>query len=127
MSNSIWRDIKVVNNHAFIVAETYNHGMQIVDLTRLRKMNDFRVIQSDVWYPNLSKVHNIVSNEETNFVYAVGSQRRKHYKEHIDNCWGTVLVIIKGRHTVYFSSSIYIMIPRIHFHCITTGIARSSG
>ena len=39
---------------------------------------------------------------------------------------------IKGTHTVYFSSSLYIinqkpLIPRIHFHCITTWVARSSG
>ena len=34
--NSIWRDIKVYNNYAFIVSEASNHGMQIFDLTRLR-------------------------------------------------------------------------------------------
>ena len=39
---------------------------------------------------------------------------------------------IKGTQTVYFSSSLYIinekpMIPRTHFHCITTWGARSSG
>ena len=37
----------------------------------------------------------------------------------------------KGTHTVYFSSSLYIinqepMIPRTRFHCITTWVARSS-
>ena len=35
-------------------------------------------------------------------------------------------------HTVYFSSSLYIinqkpMVPRTDFHCITTWVARSSG
>ena len=39
---------------------------------------------------------------------------------------------IKGTHTVYFSSSLYminqnLMKPRIHFHCITTWVAPSSG
>ena len=39
---------------------------------------------------------------------------------------------IKGTHTVFFSSSLYIinqkpMIPRINFNCITTWVARSSG
>ena len=34
-------------------------------------------------------------------------------------------LVFKGTHTVYFSSSLYIinqkpMIPRTHFHCITT-------
>ena len=38
---------------------------------------------------------------------------------------------IKGTHTIYFSSSLYIinqkpMIPRNHFHRITTWVARSS-
>ena len=32
-----WRDIKVYNNHAFVVADgAGNHGMQVFDLTRLR-------------------------------------------------------------------------------------------
>ena len=40
--------------------------------------------------------------------------------------------VVKGAHTVYFSSSLYIinqkpMISRTHFHCITTWVARSSG
>ena len=44
----------------------------------------------------------------------------------------SVSVNIKGTHTVYLSSSLYIinqkpMIPRIHFHYITTWVARSSG
>ena len=39
---------------------------------------------------------------------------------------------VKGTNTVYFSSALYItdekpMIPRTHFHCITTWVARSSG
>ena len=43
-----------------------------------------------------------------------------------------ILNIVKGTHTVYFSSSLYIinqkpMIPRTHFHCITTWVACSPG
>ena len=39
---------------------------------------------------------------------------------------------IKGTHTIYFSSSLYIknqkpLMPRTHFHCITTWVARSCG
>jgi len=33
---SVWRDIKVYQNHAFIVSEAGGHGMQIFDLTTLR-------------------------------------------------------------------------------------------
>ena len=41
-------------------------------------------------------------------------------------------VAIKGTRTVYFSCSVYTinqkpMIPRTHFHCITTWVASSSG
>ena len=32
----MWRDIKVYANHAFIVSEAIDHGMQVFDLTRLR-------------------------------------------------------------------------------------------
>ena len=47
-------------------------------------------------------------------------------------CCGNKSQDIKGTHTIYFSSSLYIinqkpMIPRTHFHCITTWVARSSG
>ena len=31
---STWRDIKVYNNHAFVVSEADGHGMQVFDLTR---------------------------------------------------------------------------------------------
>ena len=34
--NSSWRDIKVYQDHAFIVSEAAGHGMQVFDLTRLR-------------------------------------------------------------------------------------------
>ena len=34
-SNSIWRDIKVDGNYAYIVSEASGHGMQIFDLTKL--------------------------------------------------------------------------------------------
>ena len=31
---SSWRDIKVYDNHAYIVSEAPRHGMQVFDLTR---------------------------------------------------------------------------------------------
>ena len=42
--NSIWRDIKVYNNYAFIVSEASNHGMQIFDLTRLRNTENIPTV-----------------------------------------------------------------------------------
>ena len=38
--NNYWRDVKVYNNHAFIVADNVGaHGMQVFDLTKLRGTN----------------------------------------------------------------------------------------
>ena len=42
--SSSWRDIKVYNNHAFIVSEASNHGMQIFDLNLLLIIKIFLLI-----------------------------------------------------------------------------------
>jgi len=47
-TSSLWRDIKVYGNHAFIVAEAGGHGMQVVDLTQLSSIaNPPQQIQAD--------------------------------------------------------------------------------
>ena len=38
--NSLWRDVKVYSDHAFIVSEASGHGMQVFDLTRLRNVSN---------------------------------------------------------------------------------------
>ncbi|MBV1923320.1 MAG: choice-of-anchor B family protein [Flavobacteriaceae bacterium] len=73
-SESIWRDIKVYNNHVFIVSEDPNHGMQIYDLTHLRDVNDPPVaLLPDTTYDGFGDAHNIAINEESGFAYAVGA------------------------------------------------------
>lgn len=73
-TESTWRDIKVYNNHAFIVSEAYQHGMQVFDLTRLRSASSSPVVfDSDAHYTLFGSAHNIVINEESGFAYAVGS------------------------------------------------------
>ena len=73
--NSIWRDIKVNNNHAYIVSEASNHGMQIFDLTRLRNIENIpSVFSEDIHFTDFGRAHNLVINEETNYAYAVGNQ-----------------------------------------------------
>lgn len=73
-SNSSWRDIKVYQNHAFIVSEAANHGMQVFDLTRLRSVNnppqDF---ETDAHYTEFGNAHNIVINEDSGYAYVVGT------------------------------------------------------
>lgn len=73
-TNSPWRDIKVYNNHAFIVSEAPGHGMQVFDLTRLRNVsNPPEAFTADANYNEFGSAHNIVINEESGFAYAVGS------------------------------------------------------
>ena len=71
--NSTWRDIKVYQNHAFIVSEANNHGMQVFDLTRLRNIsNPPENFNEDAHYDGFGSSHNIVINEETGYAYSVG-------------------------------------------------------
>lgn len=73
-SNSSWRDVKTYNNHAFIVSEASNHGMQVFDLTRLRSVpNPPATFNSDAHYGGFGRAHNIVINEDTGYAYAVGT------------------------------------------------------
>lgn len=70
----IWRDIKVFNNHAFIVSEIQGHGMQVFDLTRLRNVsNPPATFTEDAHYDGFGSAHNIAINEATGFAYAIGT------------------------------------------------------
>ena len=72
--SSTWRDIKVYNNHAFVVSEASGHGMQVFDLTRLRNVsNPPATFTEDAHFGNFGSAHNIVINEATGYAYAVGA------------------------------------------------------
>lgn len=71
---SLWRDIKVYQNHAFIVAEAGEHGMQVFDLMQLEILENPPVeFEETAHYPNFGNAHNIAINEESGFAYAVGT------------------------------------------------------
>jgi choice-of-anchor B domain-containing protein len=73
-SSSLWRDVKVYNNYAFVVSEANGHGMQIFDLTRLRDVaNPPETFTEDAHYGGFGSAHNIVINEETGYAYGVGA------------------------------------------------------
>ncbi len=73
-SPSIWRDIKVYNNYAFVVSEANGHGMQVFDLTRLRDVpNPPVTFTEDAHYGEFGHCHNIAINEETGYAYAIGT------------------------------------------------------
>ena len=77
---SLWRDVKVYNNHAFIVSEASNHGMQVFDLKRLRSVpNAPEIFTADTHFTDFGSSHNIIINEESGYAYVVGAARGSTY------------------------------------------------
>jgi choice-of-anchor B domain-containing protein len=71
---SAWRDIKVRDNHAYVVADGAGaHGMQVFDLTRLRDVETPTDFLPDFVYVDITNAHNIAVNESSGYLYAVGS------------------------------------------------------
>lgn len=72
---SLWRDMKVYKNHAYIVADGAGaHHMQIFDLTQLRDLTQIPVTFTETAiYKGVYSSHNLIINEESGFLYAVGS------------------------------------------------------
>ena len=71
---SPWRDIKVYQNHAFIVSEAPEHGLQVFDLTRLRLLDEFQIFTSDASLTAFGNAHNIWINQESGYAYVFGSK-----------------------------------------------------
>ena len=74
-NKSTWRDIKVFKNHAFIVSEANDHGLQVFDLTRLRDVNEFELFSADAVLKTFGSAHNIAINELSGYAYVIGSRR----------------------------------------------------
>jgi choice-of-anchor B domain-containing protein len=73
-TSSIWRDIKVYRDHAYIVADGAGaHGMQVFDLTRLRGVTVPQDWLPDTIYGDFANAHNLAINEDSGFGYAVGT------------------------------------------------------
>ncbi|MGH7481135.1 MAG: choice-of-anchor B family protein, partial [Longimicrobiales bacterium] len=72
-----WRDIKVYQDHAYIVADgAGQHGVQVFDLTRLRDVPATEMpltFDADALYDRVASVHNIVIDTASGFAFAVGS------------------------------------------------------
>lgn len=91
---SYWFDVKVYKNFAYVGSEAYNHGMSVFDLTQLTALsNEYRASKAftsrdltvnthvnldNVFSPNFvyeefSTSHNMVINEQSGYLYAVGT------------------------------------------------------
>ncbi len=80
--SNIWRELKAYQDHAFIVADQNGaHGIQVFDLTQLHDLEPpfpKQFLSPDdltALYTGVANVHDITLNEETGFVYAVGSNK----------------------------------------------------
>jgi choice-of-anchor B domain-containing protein len=81
---STWRDIKVYQDHAYVVADNAGaHGMQVFDLSRLRDAVAPQIFMADVHYGAFGHAHNLAIDEGTGFAYALGS----------DSCGGGLHIV----------------------------------
>jgi choice-of-anchor B domain-containing protein len=72
---SIWRGVKVFADHAFIVSEAANHGMQVFDLRRLRTVALAPATFTETaHYAGFGSTHTLALNTRTGFAYAVGTR-----------------------------------------------------
>jgi len=75
--SKIWRDVKVYQNHAFVVADNVGeHGMQVFDLTQLRDVDGSdgpQTFEASARYDGIHSAHNVFINEDTGFAYVVAS------------------------------------------------------
>ena len=72
---NVWRDIKVYNDHAYVVADgAGSHGVQVLDLRQIREITAPPVTFTETaLYDVIHSAHNIVINEDTGFGFVVGS------------------------------------------------------
>lgn len=72
---SVWRDIKVIGTHAYIVSDGAGaHGMQVFDLTRLRDVTDApEDFEPDTTYDEIFSAHNVVADTASGFLYVVAA------------------------------------------------------
>mgnify|MGYP000210952249 CR=1 FL=1 len=77
--SSIWRDVRVYANHAYVVADNNGaHGMQVFNLALLRGVTTPTQFAETAWYNGatgntITNVHTIAINEQTGYAYLPGS------------------------------------------------------
>ncbi|NEN24661.1 choice-of-anchor B family protein [Cryomorpha ignava] len=73
---SLWRDVKVIDQYAYIVSEANQHGIQVFDLTRLENLTAEglpRVFDEDAYYGGFGHAHNVIADTANKFIYGVGT------------------------------------------------------
>ena len=93
--NNLWRDVKIYNNHAFIVSEAREHGMQVFDLTRLRGVLTPQTFTVDAHYTGFGRCHNIAIDEVNGFAYAIGTRTYVSGSSGVNNGGGPHIINIQ--------------------------------
>jgi choice-of-anchor B domain-containing protein len=73
---STWRSIKAYRDHAYIGSEAAGHGIQVFDLTQLRAFPPGSAVQrfgETARYAGVGSSHTVYIDEQSGFLYAVGS------------------------------------------------------
>jgi choice-of-anchor B domain-containing protein len=72
--SSVWRDVRVYANHAYIVSDNNGaHGMQVFDLTQLRGVTTPQTFTVTTFVGGFGRGHTIAINEATGFAFVAGS------------------------------------------------------
>ncbi|KAJ6584390.1 hypothetical protein B0H19DRAFT_1104904 [Mycena capillaripes] len=84
-NSSLWRDIKVIGNYAYIGSEAIGHGIQVFDLLKLldtslastpKEFNIHRDLTALYDGLPIGTSHNVVAHRDKNLIVAVGSKPR---------------------------------------------------
>ena len=82
LNGALARDVKVYRDHALVVGESSDQGVQVFDLTRLRSVAGEPVaFEPDVVYDRVQNAHNIAVDEASGFAYALGAEYRPGDRE----------------------------------------------
>lgn len=76
--SSSWRDIKVYQDHAFIVADgesNAGHGLQVYDLASLAHATPGATVTETAHFDGFGPAHNIAINEDSGYAYIVGADQ----------------------------------------------------
>ena len=74
--DSSWRDMKVYNDHVYIVSEAGDHGLQVFNLANLRGLDSEQVFSADYTDKSFGKAHNIAINEDSGYAYIAGARTK---------------------------------------------------
>lgn len=87
---AVWRDIKVINDYAYIVSDHAGAGLQVFDLSRLLTATAPEDFTENGWEGGFSKAHNLFTYEGTTGTpYAVVVGSNDSNNPGVDACTGT--------------------------------------